>query len=41
MGKIKYNTIQMGIIRALLDVNFIVESRPLTKSEEKAIRDFI
>jgi hypothetical protein len=31
----------MGLIREPLDVDFIVESRPLTKAEEKAISDFI
>jgi hypothetical protein len=31
----------MGIIRVPLDMNIIVELRPLTKSEEKAISDFI
>jgi hypothetical protein len=31
----------MGLIREPLDVDFVVESRPLTKAEEKAISDFI
>ncbi len=31
----------MGIIREPLNVDFIVNSRPLTKAEEKAISDFI
>ncbi|MBW7838065.1 MAG: hypothetical protein H3C36_00175 [Chitinophagaceae bacterium] len=31
----------MGIIREPLDVDFVVDSRPLTKEEEKAISDFI
>ena len=28
----------MGLIREPLDVDFVVESRPLTKAEEKAIK---
>lgn len=31
----------MGLIKEPLDVDFVVESRPLTKAEEKAISDFI
>lgn len=31
----------MGLIREPLDVDFVVESRPLTKAEEKAVSDFI
>ncbi len=31
----------MGLIREPLEVDFVVESRPLTKAEEKAISDFI
>lgn len=31
----------MGLIREPLDVDFVVDSRPLTKAEEKAISDFI
>ena len=31
----------MGIIKEQLDVDFVVDSRPLTKEEELAIRDFI
>ncbi|MCB0745796.1 MAG: hypothetical protein KDC67_17975 [Ignavibacteriae bacterium] len=31
----------MGLIKEPLDVDFVVESRPLTKEEEKAISDFI
>ena len=31
----------MGLIREPLDVDFVVESRPLTKTEEKAVSDFI
>lgn len=31
----------MGLIKEPLDVDFVVDSRPLTKSEEKAISDFI
>ena len=31
----------MGIIREPLDVDFIVDPRPLTKEEEKAISAFI
>ena len=31
----------MGIIREPLNVDFIVNSRSLTKAEEKAISDFI
>ena len=31
----------MGLIREPLDVDFIVDPRPLTKAEEKAISDFI
>lgn len=31
----------MGIIREPLDVDFVVDPRPLTKEEEKAISDFI
>lgn len=31
----------MGIIKEPLNVDFVVDPRPLTKSEEKAISDFI
>jgi hypothetical protein len=31
----------MGLIKEPLDVDFVVDSRPLTKAEEKAISDFI
>lgn len=31
----------MGIIKEPLNVDFIVDTRPLTKGEEKAISDFI
>lgn len=31
----------MGLIKEPLDVDFVVDSRPLTKAEEKAITDFI
>lgn len=31
----------MGHIKELLDVDFVVDPRPLTKAEEKAISDFI
>lgn len=31
----------MGIIKEPLGVDFVVDSRPLTKAEEKAISDFI
>lgn len=31
----------MGLIKEPLDVDFVVESRPLTKEEEKAISEFI
>jgi hypothetical protein len=31
----------MGLIREPLEVDFVVESRPLTKAEEKAVSDFI
>lgn len=31
----------MGLIKEPLGVDFIVDPRPLTKEEEKAIRDFI
>jgi len=31
----------MGLIREPLDVDFVVDPRPLTKAEEKAISDFI
>lgn len=31
----------MGLIREPLNVDFVVESTPLTKAEEKAISDFI
>ena len=31
----------MGIIREPLDVDFVVDPRPLTKEEEKIISDFI
>ena len=31
----------MGLIKEPLDVDFEVEPRPLTKTEEKAISDFI
>ncbi len=31
----------MGLIREPLDVDFVVEPRPLTKAEEKAISSFI
>ncbi len=31
----------MALIREPLDVNFVVDPRPLTKAEEKTISDFI
>ena len=31
----------MGFIREPLDVDFFVDPRPLTKEEDKTIRDFI
>lgn len=31
----------MGIIKEPLDVDFVVDSRPLTKKEELAISEFI
>jgi len=31
----------MGLIREPLDVDFVVESRPLTVAEQKAISEFI
>ncbi|MGC4128089.1 MAG: hypothetical protein QM564_00715 [Bergeyella sp.] len=31
----------MGLIKEPLDVDFVVESRALTKEEEKAISEFI
>lgn len=31
----------MSLIKEPLDVDFVVESRPLTKEEEKAISEFI
>ncbi|MCA0428441.1 MAG: hypothetical protein LCH37_13495 [Bacteroidetes bacterium] len=31
----------MGLIREPLDVDFVVDTRPLTKAEEKTISDFI
>lgn len=31
----------MGIIKEPLDVDFVVDPKPLTKAEEKAISDFI
>lgn len=31
----------MGFIKEPLDVDFVVESRPLTKAEEKSISEFI
>jgi len=31
----------MSLIKEPLDVDFVVESRPLTKEEEKAIGEFI
>lgn len=31
----------MGLIKEPLDVDFVVESRPLTKAEEKAISECI
>jgi len=31
----------MGMIKEPLDVDFVVDPRPLTKAEEKAISDFI
>ena len=31
----------MGLIREPVDVDFVVDPRPLTKAEEKAISDFI
>ena len=31
----------MGIIKEPLDVDFVVDPRPLTKEEEKAISEFI
>jgi len=31
----------MGLIKEPLEIDFVVDSRPLTKEEEKAICDFI
>jgi hypothetical protein len=31
----------MGLIKEPIDVDFVVDPRPLTKAEEKAISDFI
>jgi hypothetical protein len=31
----------MGLIKEPLEVDFVVESRPLTKAEKKAISEFI
>lgn len=31
----------MGLIKEPLNVDFVVDSRPLSKAEEKAISDFI
>lgn len=31
----------MGIIREPIDMDFVIESRPLTKEEEAAISEFI
>ncbi len=31
----------MGLIKEPLDVDFVVDPRPLTKEEEKAISEFI
>ena len=31
----------MGLIKEPLNVDFVVDPRPLTKAEEKAISDFI
>lgn len=31
----------MGLIKEPLDVDFVVDPRPLTKAEQKAISDFI
>lgn len=31
----------MGLIKEPLDIDFVVESKPLTKEEERAISDFI
>lgn len=31
----------MALIKEPLEVDFVVDSRPLTKAEEKAISDFI
>jgi hypothetical protein len=31
----------MGLIKEPLEIDFVVDSRPLTKDEEKAISDFI
>ncbi|MDI1233252.1 MAG: hypothetical protein PSX81_03100 [bacterium] len=31
----------MGLIKEPLDVDFVVDPRPLTKAEEKAISEFI
>lgn len=31
----------MALIKEPLDVDFVVDSRPLTKAEEKTISDFI
>jgi hypothetical protein len=31
----------MGLIKEPLEIDFVVDSRPLTKEEEKAISDFI
>jgi hypothetical protein len=31
----------MGLVKKPLEIDFVVDSRPLTKVEEKAISDFI
>ena len=31
----------MGVLKEPLDVDFVVDSRPLTQAEEKTISDFI
>lgn len=31
----------MGLVKESLEVNLVVDPRPLTKAEEKAISDFI
>jgi len=36
---LKHN--DMGLIKEPLDVDFVVESRPLTEAEKKAISEFI